>query len=153
MLCKRWVRVGYDGVGGQKQEEFWSPAPLNKLHVCMQEVVCAQKQYKFIWIQQGKVGCVVTQLVSGLKAKENVDVASISLLLLRAEKIRNEKSSGKDKKPRTAAPHKYTHINFHLFHHLPLTIRFKGFSCSCIFIILYFLEDGVVVMVNNNSSQ
>lgn len=44
----------------------------------MQEVVCGQTQCKFIWIQPGEVGFVVTQLFLGLKAKQNVEEASTS---------------------------------------------------------------------------
>lgn len=92
------------------QEEFFfgsagwvvAPSPLppphaNKQLVCMQEVVCAQKQCKFVWVQQGKVGSVDTQLVEGLKAKQNVEVASTSLLLLPAERNLNQESSEKGK--------------------------------------------------------
>lgn len=59
MLCTCWVWVGQDEVGGQKQEElYWNwwwwgvshppTPPTDTLDVCLQEVVCAPTQYKFV---------------------------------------------------------------------------------------------------------
>lgn len=80
------VSGGLGGAGrGWRSEAGRAPhlphAHINKLHVRMQEVVCAQTQSQFIWILQGKVDSSVTQLVLGLKAKENVEIASVSLAL------------------------------------------------------------------------
>lgn len=60
-----WGRMGLE-VRSRKSLFFFffgvaHPPPINKLYrVCMEEVVCAQTQCKFIWIQQGNVGCVVS---------------------------------------------------------------------------------------------
>lgn len=90
---------------------FWGgvahPPPINKLYsVCMEEVVCAQTQCKFIWIQQGNVGCVVNQLVLGLKAKENVEAASVSLYFIGRKDTKLKVIRKKEK------PHRWTsHLN------------------------------------------